>query len=238
MESTAMHNIYDKIFKKILTLSSGSVIRLINGLFETDYPTDSTVTYNWTEFHDDRLRRTLADTILTMAVWLRITETKPLCRAVKELRRDYDRVRAPHIDKAHEDSEIENGYIFEECVKDITNQLLVNLRIDLRSEYPEIEPDDLDFLIAVYQCDITLKALLFYIRKQTDKIAKKIGRSIGNILPEAVYKLNKLILEFVGDKPVSERFAILKKQYIETFATQIAIVNLNELCDNNQPQIN
>ena len=179
-----------------------------------------------------------ADTILTMAVWLRITETKPLCRAVKELRRDYDRVRAPHIDKAHEDSEIENGYIFEECVKDITNQLLVNLRIDLRSEYPEIEPDDLDFLIAVYQCDITLKALLFYIRKQTDKIAKKIGRSIGNILPEAVSKLNKLILEFVGDKPVSERFAILKKQYIETFATQIAIVNLNELCDNNQPQIN
>lgn len=66
MESTAMHNIYDKIFKKILTLSSGSVIRLINGLFETDYPTDSTVTYNWTEFHDDRLRRTLADTILTI----------------------------------------------------------------------------------------------------------------------------------------------------------------------------
>ncbi len=47
-------------------MSSGSVIRLINGLFETDYPVDSTVTYNWTEFHDDRLRRTLADTILTI----------------------------------------------------------------------------------------------------------------------------------------------------------------------------
>ena len=66
MEQTDMHNIYDKIFKKILTMSAGSVIRLINGLFETDYPTDSTVTYNWTEFHDDRLRRTLADTILTI----------------------------------------------------------------------------------------------------------------------------------------------------------------------------
>lgn len=37
---TTIHHIYDKIFKKILTLSSTAVINLINGLFETDYPTD------------------------------------------------------------------------------------------------------------------------------------------------------------------------------------------------------
>ena len=41
-----IHHIYDKIFKKILTMSAGSVIRLINGLFGTDYPVDSEVTYN------------------------------------------------------------------------------------------------------------------------------------------------------------------------------------------------
>lgn len=35
-----IHQIYDKIFKKILTLSEISVINLINGLFDTDYPTD------------------------------------------------------------------------------------------------------------------------------------------------------------------------------------------------------
>lgn len=173
-----------------------------------------------------------ADTILTMAAWLRITETKPLCRAIKELRRDYDRVRAPHIDKAHADSEVDNGYVFEESVQDITRQLLVNLRIDLRGEYPKIEPEYLDFLIAVYQCDITLKSLLLYIRKQTDRIARKIGRNVGRVLPDAVYKLDKLVLEFVGDKPVSENFAKLKKQYIETFATQIALVSLNELPGN------
>lgn len=61
-----IHHIYDKVFKKILTMSAGSVIRLINGLFGTDYPVDSEVTYNWTEFHDGRLRHTLADTILTI----------------------------------------------------------------------------------------------------------------------------------------------------------------------------
>ncbi len=58
--------IYDKIFKRILTLSSKSVINLINGLFGTDYPEDSTITYNWTEFADDELRRTLADSIITI----------------------------------------------------------------------------------------------------------------------------------------------------------------------------
>ena len=58
--------IYDSMFKKILTLSARAVIGLINGLFGTDYPPDSTITYNWTENHDDNLKRTIADTILTV----------------------------------------------------------------------------------------------------------------------------------------------------------------------------
>ena len=39
---------------------------MINGMFETDYPLDSTITYNWTEFEDDNLKRILADAILTI----------------------------------------------------------------------------------------------------------------------------------------------------------------------------
>lgn len=64
--SQTIYHIYDKIFKKVLTLSSKSVINLINGLFETDYPEDSTIRYNWTEFVDGELKKTLADTILTI----------------------------------------------------------------------------------------------------------------------------------------------------------------------------
>jgi len=61
-----IYQIFDKIFKKILTLSETAVINLINGLFGTDYPLNSTLSYHWTEFEDDRLRRILADTILTI----------------------------------------------------------------------------------------------------------------------------------------------------------------------------
>lgn len=64
--SKTIYHIYDKIFKKILTLSSTAVVNLINGLFDTDYPVSSTVTYNWTEFENGVLKRILADTILTI----------------------------------------------------------------------------------------------------------------------------------------------------------------------------
>ncbi len=61
-----VYQIFDKVFKKVITLSTRSVINLINGLFDTDYPLDSTITYNWTEFENDNLKRILADTILTI----------------------------------------------------------------------------------------------------------------------------------------------------------------------------
>ena len=61
-----IHHIYDKAFKRVLTLSEKTVINLINGLFDTNYPTDSKITYNWTEHEDKNLKRTLADSILTI----------------------------------------------------------------------------------------------------------------------------------------------------------------------------
>ena len=65
MEQNNYH-IFDKLFKKILTLSEKSVINMINGLFDTNYPLDSEIEYHWTEFVDDELKRTLADTIITV----------------------------------------------------------------------------------------------------------------------------------------------------------------------------
>ena len=61
-----IYQIYDKAFKRILTLSEKTVINLINGLFDTNYPTNSKITYNWTEHSDKDLKRTLADSILTI----------------------------------------------------------------------------------------------------------------------------------------------------------------------------
>ena len=61
-----IHDIYDRVAKRCISLSSRCTINLINGLYGTDYPIDSEVTYNWTENEDDELKRTLADTIITI----------------------------------------------------------------------------------------------------------------------------------------------------------------------------
>ena len=61
-----IHDIYDRVAKRCISLSTRCTVNLINGLFGTNYPVDSKVTYNWTENTDDELRRTLSDTIITI----------------------------------------------------------------------------------------------------------------------------------------------------------------------------
>lgn len=58
--------IYDKIFKRILTLSNVAVVNFINGIFGRNFPTDSKLTYNWTENIKNSLEKTIADTIITV----------------------------------------------------------------------------------------------------------------------------------------------------------------------------
>ena len=58
--------IYDKIFKRILTLSNVAVINFINGIFGKNFPKDSKLTYNWTENIKNSLEKTIADTIITI----------------------------------------------------------------------------------------------------------------------------------------------------------------------------
>ena len=58
--------IYDKIFKRILTLSNVAVVNFINGIFNRNFPKDSKLTYNWTENIKNSLEKTIADTIITV----------------------------------------------------------------------------------------------------------------------------------------------------------------------------
>ena len=62
-----VHDIFDRASKRCLSLSKRGTIMLINGLYGKNYPLDSEVEYNWTDHNDDELKRTLADTIVTVA---------------------------------------------------------------------------------------------------------------------------------------------------------------------------
>ena len=60
------HDIFDLSFKRIVSLSHPTIVSFINGLFGTDYPLDSAVTYNWTENVDKDMKHTISDTIITI----------------------------------------------------------------------------------------------------------------------------------------------------------------------------
>ena len=66
-DNDSITQIFDKILKRILLyLSKPSVIALINGLFSDNFPPDSEITYNYTENVDGKLKKTVADIIITL----------------------------------------------------------------------------------------------------------------------------------------------------------------------------
>lgn len=170
-----------------------------------------------------------ADTVIDLCVMMKLDKVKLLCRAIKKLRADYLRLHNAHIDKQHHESEKRNMIVFEEGVKQIFNLYIVNLKCDLASEYPDLSSDSIMFLTAVYQCWIVIKSLLLYAKRQTDKVASIVGHPIGDIIPIQVRKLADLILAFTGDSPAPKKFEKQQETYIQTLATQIALVELTPI---------
>ncbi|MDD3278530.1 MAG: hypothetical protein PHG16_06560 [Lachnospiraceae bacterium] len=61
-----IYQIYDRVFKRIFNLSSTAIINLINGLFEMNYPLDSSIFFSNKEFVGRKLNRRFADVIVVI----------------------------------------------------------------------------------------------------------------------------------------------------------------------------
>lgn len=175
-----------------------------------------------------------ADTVIIQAQIIGNPATVKLSRAIRNARSEFVSMRRPYVIGDANKRQLENGYMFEEGVGHITKQMLSNIRIDIQKEYPELEENHRNLLVAVYQCHILSKALLRYMAKQKSDTEKRIGYPIGDIMPKPYYLMDKLIPEFIGDKPCSDEFKKLMKQYIETLSTQIGLVELNDTSVHNE----
>ena len=60
-ENDTISQIFDKLFKRMLSLSRSAVIAFINGLFSDNFPTESEVTFNSTEHVNSKYRRTISE---------------------------------------------------------------------------------------------------------------------------------------------------------------------------------
>lgn len=184
---------------------------------------------NYVPFVIAELAWDYADTITQLSANLKLgKEAKRLSREIYSLRQEYNSCRTPDIGKKRHNSEVENMYIFEDGTQGITDKLIANLRCRLHS----FDKASALYLMAVWQCEIMLRALFRYCRRIVDKISAKENHEIDNPLPEHVSSLLAIVTacqKVISDAPDIED---IKKQYIEVYANQIALVGFNELSDN------
>lgn len=169
-----------------------------------------------------------ADTITLLCHNNGQRETRRLNNAVRKLREQYDKSRSRYVDSQHREGEVENMYKFENIIKDITLTQILNIRFFIVSTYPDLCPESVELLVAVWQCLILLEALECHNQRMRHRLENRLQKTIGNITPPTVAKLHKLIPYYLGDKPMPPSFDKIRKEYTQAIATQIGLVEFTD----------
>lgn len=169
-----------------------------------------------------------ADTILDMAAYMKLSSTKKLCRAIKDLRREYDRTRYKIINDDWRKSETENMIMFQETLSDFFSKVYVTYRDTLKQTYTDLEENSLMLVASVYECRTVLQGLSMYAAAQEKIVSSILGYQIASILPEELRKLNTLIVEFAGDSPMPDSISEVQIKFAKELAEYINDTELND----------
>lgn len=171
-----------------------------------------------------------ADTILDYAAIMRLRETKPLCREIRELRRQYDRERYKIINDKWRASETDNMIMFQETLSDFFSDIQKYVVNNLTAKYGEIEFNTRMLVGASYACRIVMTALQRYCTAQEKIVTSILGYSIGNTLyPKELKRLYLLVKEFAGDTTLDEaNFAKYENEKADELAQFIADTEIND----------
>lgn len=169
-----------------------------------------------------------ADTILDIAAYMKLSSTKKLCRAIKDLRREYDRTRYKIINDDWRKSETENMIMFQETLSDFFSKVYVTYRDTLKQTYTDLEENSLILVASVYECRTVLQGLSMYAAAQEKIVSSILGYQIASILPEELRKLNTLIIEFAGDCPMPDSITEVQIKFAKELAEYINDTELND----------
>lgn len=140
-----------------------------------------------------------ADSLCNLAAIARIQQTKKLCRAIRELRRDYDRARAPFIDDHHRAIETNQMISFQEALDDFFGRLLQSVKLKLHLKYGQLAPDSEILVSTCYMAVICFRALDKYVQWADTLIETRCGNTNHSIMPDHIRRLGILLPEFAGD---------------------------------------
>lgn len=140
-----------------------------------------------------------ADTLCNLASLSRLKPTRKLCRAIRELRHDYDRTRRPFIDDKSRAVETEHMINFQEELSGFFGKLHLAVKLKLRERHGQLEENSEMLVCACFMALICFKALSKYTQWADRLIESKCGRANHSIMPDAIRRLGIILPEFAGD---------------------------------------
>lgn len=183
--------------------------------------------YGYVPFIIAELAWDYADTVIDMAIMCNNTGTKKLSRAIRGLRKEYERYCSLIVSSDDHENGENNMYEFETGISKIFSLYVTNVKCDLLAEYSNVEENTIHLLVAVYECLIIVKSLLRYSAIWTEKAHAMAGYPVNDVMPGSVHELASRIVEFAGDMPVSDKFKEIQETYVKTIVTQIGLIELN-----------
>lgn len=173
-----------------------------------------------------------ADSCRDMAIIMRLHPTKKLCRAIRELRLEYDRKRSRFIDQAHRDIETEQMINFQEDYKSYFSQLNINIQGQVNAEHPGLDTESRLLISGAYSCAVVLRALFRYAGIMERRIADILGiKAIGSIIIKELRQLEQLIIQFAGEDSIgsNNRFPDTLNPFVETLTNYMLQSEMIEL---------
>lgn len=167
-----------------------------------------------------------ADTAIDIAILMRLSQTKKLCRCIRGLRREYLSFKRKYFDTSHLDSEEENMELFIDELSKFFNDRFHSYVDGLVASYPDLDYDSKMLISEAYLCKFILKALFKYMDYMAAKVESIIQHPIGRLLPTSVNRLSDVILEFAGDSPLSSEFIKKQDEFVDELVNQIKSIDL------------
>lgn len=139
------------------------------------------------------------DTILDIVVQMKIRQTRPLVKTVREIRLEYDRFRARSIDGAQVSHETDLAESFEEWLEKDLKKLFYAL--DFEVSKMDIVKSQRPLVIATYQAVTLMEAVRAYARKRDREISGTYGITVKDccLIQNEYLRLYPLIPQFAGD---------------------------------------
>ena len=138
------------------------------------------------------------DTILDLCINLRITETKPLVRIIRNLKREYDKFRWPSMCASHEKDEENLGLEIEEKLSLDFDRLFNGVEHEVNKL--DLTKDHKALVIATQQTLTLMDAVKIFARRCDKKIASYDVWICDCCMVQTEFmKLYPLIPQFAGD---------------------------------------